>query len=172
MQLARAKKKIQKNNLKEWNKPFLKKRKEDKFIKKFNEYYGHAFEYISGYESNNTKSFIVIRCKECGHIRKRNRTEIFQGDNIVCPVCNNNKKIVKDICDNCGVEFTKYCPQQILCNSCHDEREKEKQRIHKRLREAKATKNGKVDYSITLSKLIERDNHICQLCGRMVDETD
>ena len=40
------------------------------------------------------------------------------------------------------------------------------------MREAKAKGNGKIDYSITLSKLIERDKGICKLCGRKVNETD
>lgn len=153
-----------------------KEKKLNNFIDRFKEYYGHAFEYISGYESNNTKSLITIRCKECGHIRDRNRVGIFSDDNIVCPECNNNKKVTKDVCVNCGAEFTKYCPQQILCEDCHSKeiklRRKQKDTTRKRLREARALKNGKVDYSITLSALIERDKHICQLCGRLVDETD
>lgn len=148
-------------------------KKLNKFVDKFNVYYGHAFEYISGYESNNTKSFIVIRCKECGHIRERSRTEIFQGDNIICNVCGANRKgVCVGVCAECGTEFKQYSVRQTLCKQCHDKQVKQKRNAYHEARERKARANGKIDYSITLSKLIERDNHICQLCGRLVDETD
>lgn len=149
-------------------------KKEAKFKKKFDKRYGHAFEYIGGYKSNDLKSKIVIRCRDCGTVKERNRTKIFEkGQNIACDGCDNNRKGVDiGVCEECGREYKRYSLQQVLCRECHDKQERAKRNTMKRLREAKAKKNGKVDYSITLTRLIERDNHICQICGREVDETD
>lgn len=149
-------------------------RKEEKFVAKFNKRYGQAFEYIDGFKSYDKKSKIVIQCKECGTIKERNRAKIFdKHNNIACSECNNNRKGVSvNQCVECGKEFKRYSEQQTLCKACHDKLERVKRNTMKRLRESKARKNGKVDYSITLTKLIERDNHICQICGREVDETD
>ena len=152
-------------------------KREETFIRKFNERYGTWFEYVGGYSTDIRKK-ITIRCKKCGNIRTRSRSKIFDNDqNIACPICDNNRKGIRiGVCAECGKEYIKYCPQHILCAECHEnkkrEKQKEKWKINKRLREAKAKKNGKIDYSITLTRLIERDGHICQICGRKVDETD
>ena len=145
----------------------------DAFIKKFDKIYGERFEYVGGYPD----IAITVKCKACGFERTRNRKKIFQDSNISCPACGNNRKGTNEAsCEKCGAIFVQYSPQQILCKSCHEDVERVKIRArrtaNKRLREANARKNGKVDYSITLSKLIERDNHICQLCGREVNEND
>lgn len=49
---------------------------------------------------------------------------------------------------------------------------KEKRKARKRLREAKAKKNGKIEWNISLEKLIQRDEGICKICGRQVDTED
>ena len=155
------------------NKQMKELKKELKFVRKFNEQYGNAFEYISGYKSDDLKAKILIRCKACGTIKERSRRKIFEDENIACAECDNNRKGVDvGVCEECGREYKRYSPQQVLCRDCHDERERIKRNTMKRLREAKARQNGKVDYSITLTRLMERDNHICQICGREVDETD
>lgn len=147
-------------------------KREQTFINKFNERYGNYFIYIGGYNSGEHNK-IIVKCKQCGYERERGRKKIFDKENVSCPVCNNNRRgYTTAICKECGKTFEQYSVQQVLCKECHTKVEKEKQRTHKRLREARATKNGKVDYSITLSKLIERDNRICQLCGREVNESD
>lgn len=148
-------------------------KREETFIKKFNDKYGKCFEYIGGY-STDCRNRIIIRCKKCGSVRRRTRHKIFENkSNIACPECGNNKRGISiGICVECGKEYVKYSPQQILCAECHDKRTKERWKINKRLRESKAKSNGEVDYSITLTKLIERDKGVCQLCGRKVDETD
>ena len=148
-------------------------KREETFIRKFNDKYGMWFEYVGGYTTDVRKK-ITIRCKKCGNVRTRTRHKIFEDNqNIACPICNNNRKgISVGVCSDCGKEFVRYSPQQVLCRDCHDEQERIKRNTMKRIREAKARQNGKVDYSITLTRLIERDRHICQICGREVDETD
>ena len=149
-------------------------RRECKFIERFNDKYGHAFEYISGYKSDDTKAKIEIRCKECGAIRYRSCSNIFgKGRNIACKECDANRKGINvGICVECGEEFKQYSPKQILCKGCHAKQERQKKNAYHGARERKARENGKVDYSITLAKLIKRDKHICKLCGRKVNEND
>jgi 5-methylcytosine-specific restriction endonuclease McrA len=146
---------------------------ENNFIEKFNAHYGEAFIYVGGY-STERNNRITIECKRCGYIRERKRRGIFFDRNISCPVCGNNRKSsgVSAECSACGSAFIKYNPQHTLCVVCHRNKERAQRNQHKRLREARATKNGRVDYSITLSGLIGRDRGVCQLCGRPVDESD
>ena len=141
----------------------------------------NAWKYISCCDRDKGKH--IIRCVFCDTERKVNKlTDV--------PVCNtclrNQKKQIEEeskykLCTICGSRFKPIRSTAIYCGvKCsnlayrirHADEVRERRKIHKRLREAKATVNGKVDYSITLSKLIEKDNHICKLCGREVNESD
>lgn len=159
------------NKMKDVNAQIHAQKMEQRFVNRFNEMYGHAFEYIEGYNTcKNNK--IIIKCKVCGIVRSRARRKIFEKENIAC-VCGNNRKGTAIYnCRECGKEFVQYSPQQILCKDCHNILERTRRNIHSRLREAKAKENGKVDYSITLARLMKRDNHTCKLCGRKVNESD
>ena len=138
-------------------------------MRKFAAKYGEFFSYIGGYPNN----IITIKCNRCGAIRKRDRREIFkERENIVCRECLNNMHGIKRICQNCGRLYDKRGQNQKVCDECRADIERAKGRARRRLREARSMNNGKIDYSITLAGLIERDNHICQLCGREVNETD
>ena len=148
-------------------------KRHDSFKAKFVDKYGDSFEYIGGYPG----LVITIKCKTCGYNRTRNRKKIFGDSNISCSECGNNRKGVQEAsCEKCGAIFMQYGEQHTLCKNCHNEviriRNRARDSINRRLRESRARENGKVDYSITLSKLIKRDNHICKLCGRMVNEDD
>lgn len=130
------------------------------------------WEYVRCYDRQRGKH--IVRCVHCGYEKTvagiRNISE--------CLSCARAKKKRMEEqnkykeCVVCGDVFKQYNPQHTMCSACHSDREREKRRTQKRLREARATQNGKVDYSITLAKLIERDNHICKLCGREVNESD
>ena len=73
-------------------------------------------------------------------------------------------------CEECGVEFnttnllTKYCSNR--CSKKHE------RRVHDLTRRHKLKENGHIDYSITLEKLIQRDDGICALCGSVVNRDD
>ncbi|MCO1599837.1 HNH endonuclease [Desulfosporosinus nitroreducens] len=77
------------------------------------------------------------------------------------------ERLRKYVCAECGAEFesihhnAKYCSD--VCRKRIENRYKEVSR-RKQLK-----RNGKIDYSITLPKLIIRDNGICALCGVQVD---
>ena len=141
-----------------------------KFIDKFNKKYGEYFEYLGGYKEGKIK----CRCKVCGDIKERVNNKLFRkGENIACRKCGNNYKNSKvKECAECGKEFTAFSIQQVVCKDCHDKQEKEKQKARKRLREAKAKKNGKIEWNISLEKLIQRDEGISKICGRQVDTED
>ena len=63
-----------------------------------------------------------------------------------------------------------------MCKDCKAAKDRKKSTYRSkaahRIREANARSNGKVDWSITLARLIERDNRICMICGREIDEGD
>ena len=144
----------------------------NRFVDRFNEKYGKSFEYIGGYEHGNNKAIITIRCRECGTIKEKCYSKVFQS-NIACQQCgNNNKGIKTSICVECGKEFKQYSIRQTMCKDCKKELDKAKGKAHARLREARAKENGKIDYSITLTRLMERDNCTCKICGRKVNEND
>ena len=148
--------------------------RERKFVDKFNERYGHAFEYIKGYKSHDVKQPITVRCMVCGETKQRTRSKLFNADvNIACSNCNNNRKgMTKARCKECSKEFDCYSPLQTLCKECHSKAERAKNNVRARIREVRKKANGAIDYSVTLSRLIKRDNGICQLCGRKVNEAD
>lgn len=139
------------------------------------------WEYVRCY--NRDKGKHIVRCRKCG-AEKQVHSFLHIA---VCQSCDREQKKYEEeqrkykSCVVCGARFK---PQKSTALYCSDrcsrkaqrarrkEQEKERNKTYKRLREARAVKNGKVDYSITLARLIERDNHICQLCGREVNESD
>ena len=75
-------------------------------------------------------------------------------------------------CEYCGRIFYAKDYNWYCSDICKATMKKEKQKAHKRLREAKAKKNGKIEWNISLEKLIQRDEGICKICGRQVDTED
>lgn len=84
-------------------------------------------------------------------------------------------------CVQCGKSFKPTRSDALYCcDKCrkkardtrHIDSVRERWKTNKRLREANAKANSKVDYTISLHKLIERDKRICMLCGRLVNESD
>ena len=75
-------------------------------------------------------------------------------------------------CEYCGRIFYAKDYNWYCSDICKANMKKEKQKARKRLREAKAKKNGKIEWNISLEKLIQRDEGICKICGRQVDTED
>lgn len=107
----------------------------------------------------------ISECAECRREQRRDTEE--RGKYKVCVVCGGTFKPIRSTAKYCGERCSRKAKE-----ARHIEKVRERRRTNKRLREAHATNNGKVDYSITLTKLIERDRHICKLCGREVNESD
>ena len=139
------------------------------------------WEYVRCYDRSKGKH--IVKCVCCGKEKK-----VPSLNNIPkCAYCLREKERRQKeqekfkACVQCGKMFKPIRSTALYCSaSCseraykarHIESVRERNKIRKRLREAKAKANGKVDYSITLSKLIERDNCTCMLCGRLVNESD
>lgn len=149
-------------------------------------------EYHYGF--TNTDSNVYIKCLECGLIYKIHSQVIRKKSSFIyCQNCENIKKenrklkeekekqikeiqlklqqeankllrseqLTFNVCKQCGDMFignTKYCSKQ-----CRD---KKHQHIKSRKRISNAKENGKIDYTITLDKLIKRDNNICYICNK------
>lgn len=76
----------------------------------------------------------------------------------------------KAFCKYCGKEFQlEYKKSKRYCS---DECRRKQQRFNTRRNSKKRLRNKIIDSDITLAKLIERDNHICALCGGKVDLND
>lgn len=140
-----------------------------------------AWEYVRCCDRSRNKH--VVRCISCGTEKKVSGFKNIS----TCSRCMRDaikKQQEQSKYKTCIVCGTVFKPQRktalYCCPRCkqrakderHIDRVREKRKINKRLREARATENGKIDYSITLSKLMERDKCICKLCGKKVNEHD
>lgn len=74
---------------------------------------------------------------------------------------------VKRVCPSCFREFAPERKRQAYCsNTC---KKREQNRSKEIRRRHKLKENGKIDYSITLSAVIEKHKKICAICGEKVD---
>ena len=83
----------------------------------------------------------------------------------------NAEKAKTAVCKNCGKEFHPFFVSHK--SFCSDEcARRYANHYHEHLRRSKIKANGNADSSITLEKLYERDNGICQICGITCDWED
>lgn len=164
----------------------------DNFILRLKEL-NSDLEYFSNYIDSEHK--VTLRCKKCGNIFERYASSTRQNKKIRCYECEKletkrkkeaerlareyireKEKLLKQlsgtqttfsVCKHCGTLFIgdrKYCSKR--CSDRHQEGQ------HTRVRYEKAKDNGKIDYTITLDKLLKRDNNICYLCNKECNELD
>lgn len=193
---------------------------EQQYVERFNKKFPD-FEYISGYETYDSK--IKVKCKICGHVQVRhaNSKGYMKCDNCIkierkkrleqlneekqnrvrkeneyteteCVQCGkvflrrgNHQKYCSEDCFNkaygigqtiikqcieCGEKFKTLHDGNIYCSDkC---RKRKYYRVHRISKDKRLRRNGKVDYSITLSKLIKRDKNICHICGEECNGED
>lgn len=73
-------------------------------------------------------------------------------------------------CSECGKGYFADRSNSVTCsNECQNHRNNRLKEIRRR---EQLKKNGKINYNISLEKLIKRDNGICQLCGQPVNNND
>lgn len=72
-------------------------------------------------------------------------------------------------CLNCGEFFRSEKNQRMCSKECSD---KYKNRLKEYKRRKRVLENGRVDKSITLERLIKRDENVCYLCGSECDKED
>lgn len=133
---------------------------------------GNIFErYASCVRQNKT-----IRCYECEKIKTKNKKEFIKKQKqINKELLNkanrllNNKQVTFSICNHCGILFYTVNKKIYCSNRCANRHHEHK---HSRQRIDNARKNGQVDYTITLDKLIKRDNNICYICNKECNLND
>lgn len=144
-------------------------------------------EYYSDYIDSENK--VKLKCNKCGNIFERYASCVRQNKKVRCYECEKfetaNKKIKEkqlkakekqkkvidkllqseqlgfSICEQCGSLITgnkKFCNDK--CNKRHYYSKNEIKR------RTNIKKNGNVDYTISLEKLIKRDSNICYLCNK------
>ena len=162
-----------------------KKYKKD-FVKRFNLQYP-ALEYLSGYDHSDGN--ITYRCKQCGEVKTCSAQAVRKKYLLECKECRRIKKekeeklkkaiIEKErdmlrvkrlkerqitrACAECGKVFIT-TKKNVIC--CSKECSKKRSNNHK---DRRLKKCDIVDYSITLTKLVKRDNGVCHICGQRVD---
>lgn len=154
------------------------------------------YEYLGGYKNDNSR--VRLQCKDCGNIIERWASGVRTGKQFRCYECEKLQTIKKKdnlkeqklqakkqkqlsklkdsiqlsflFCEQCGKLFLpignqrKYCSRECRIKSHNNK--------HDRERIERARQNGKIDYSITLDKLIKRDNNICYICNRECNLND
>ena len=119
-----------------------------------------------------------IQCCKCGKIKpkgKKTRSYTVMCD---CTKEEIRAEKMKKYCVYCGALLPNR--KRRVCDECNHKHEVEKRREHQRRRGTlserrrykRAKQNGKIDWSISLEKLMERDGNICALCGKPVDVND
>lgn len=109
------------------------------------------------------------RQKELEAERKKNKENKEKQDRLrqLNKYLANSKQLTFNVCSHCGKLFvgtSKYCSKRC--------RERNHEQRMTRLRIERAKENGKVDYGITLDKLIARDKNICYICNKECNESD
>lgn len=154
-------------------------------------------DYYSGYIDSESK--VKLKCNKCGNIFERYANCVRHNRKIRCFECEkidtqrrkqkekqakeynryvekeikkaiNSIQIKFNICKHCGKLYIINKNNNIYCsNRCANRHSEGK---HTRERIDKAKQNGKVDNTITLDKLIKRDNNICYICNKECNELD
>lgn len=165
----------------------------ENFILRLKEYNPNII-YYSGYKDSESK--VKLKCIKCGNIFERYASCVRTNKKIRCYECEktttikrkeyikqqyktkkelkiksskllSNRQIQISICNQCGKLFignTKYCSKECL-NKYHNITHAETRKRYKQT-------NGNIDYTITLDKLIKRDNNICHICGKECNLND
>lgn len=114
--------------------------------------------------------YTETECVQCGKtfLRRGNAQKYCSED------CFNKAygigQTIRKQCIECGEKFTTLHDGNIYCSDkC---RKRKARRVHRISKDKRLRRNGKVDYSITLSKLIKRDKNICHICGEECNEED
>lgn len=169
-------------------------RNEQQFIENFNRKFSEGFEYISGYVGNNsiitirckihnviftrTASFLrkgdEPNCPICQEIAREQKKQlsaeqrrIKQEELDEARQQEREQKREQDIknrtreCAYCGKAFISKYGNTCCSDKC---KRKKDNRIKDISRREKLRANGKIDWSLSLPKLIKRDKNVCYIC--------
>ena len=146
-----------------------------------------GFEYLETRKAGSTIR-VRLKCKKCGTIIERAGSTIREKQ-IRCEQCEADRKLnearqsvtrvintiavslTPRICAGCGEIFTSPYQSQLYCSAKCKNRTKRKKYGHSY--RSRCRKYGVYyDPTVTKEKVIERDNGICQICGKVCDPFD
>lgn len=108
------------------------------------------------YKADSIKSVHCEKCIEDIKIEQSEQIGQWKGKRIECRECGN-----------------KFEMQYLLNYYCSEAcKRKTANRVKEINRRTKLKKNGRIDYSISLTKLIRKDKNICHICGEKCDSED
>lgn len=169
------------------------------FRNNFNKVYEGRFEYVSDY--NGCEQKFKMKCCVCRSEQMRSANVVRHKKNIECSNCilikrdnilaekekkrlinvirkqlssiskQNERKLSKVIvCAECGKEFTPSNTGYVCCSEeCRRRRANRRNELNRR---HKLKENGKIDWSISLDRVITNDDNVCYLCGGKCDKND
>lgn len=155
-----------------------------------------GFEYVDGFTSID--GYVSLQCSYCKTVVSRSMIGIRHGNGVKCPVCakqksdelradrlkikhikSEQKRIAKEwkrinkghqlsfkVCIECGVVFVPSNNNQKCCSS-----ECSRKRLNRK-KDNRINRTNLIDKDITLTKLYNRDNGRCYICGRLCDWND
>lgn len=169
----------------------------ERFLHKFDEKFGGKLRYVAGYE--HCDSNVRVQCLVCFNEYSLNAQAVRkEKKHRGCPHCRERKRqleaelqaakaLEKQLaslmrrqaalqerkakmrqykCRVCRERFEDVRYRAYCSSKCARKAENRRKEIARRMR---MRANGAVDLTITLERLIERDNGICKLCGGPVD---
>lgn len=107
-------------------------------------------------------------CVDCGKeiSRRSTRCVACRSEHSRKPKKPKQNKRIHIECAECGKLFVGYKSRRFCCKQCanrYSNRKRETDRRHQ------LAVNGPVDYTITLTKLVQRDEGLCGICGKPVN---
>lgn len=114
--------------------------------------------------------YTETECVQCGKVfLRRGNHQKYCSEDCFNKAYGIGQTIIKQ-CIECGEKFKTLHDGNIYCSDkC---RKRKYYRVHRISKDKRLRRNGKVDYSITLSKLIKRDKNICHICGEECNGED
>lgn len=143
---------------------------------------GHIQERMAYYVQPSKADYNIV-CEGCNYIKKskqslvdillkrHNRLVREQNLYAVQEYKAQRLKQLKDReCKECGVIYTASQSNQVYCTRrCSDRHENRVKDINRR---SKLKDNGNIQWDISLSKLIKRDNNVCYICNGKCNKKD
>lgn len=114
--------------------------------------------------------YTETNCTECCKVfLRRGNHQKYCSEDCFNKAYGIGQTIIKQ-CIECGEKFKTLHDGNIYCSDkC---RKRKYYRVHRISKDKRLRRNGKVDYSITLSKLIKRDKNMCHICGEECNGED
>jgi len=136
-----------------------------------------AWEFVA-YKNRRVR----MKCKACGEVVERDVSNVRRS-NTICAACEEKKRRIEElarviaaiaekktpkICPSCGEAFYSEYPEKRYCSKKCKRKKKAGASIRRRCRHYGVY----YDPAVTAQKVFERDNMICQICGKPCDPED